>query len=164
MKQAEENPITPDTFGLTQGVRRILVKQAEENPITPDTALLIVPVPHDANEASRREPDHAGHRKIFFSYANGEGSKQAEENPITPDTSQPISFQFWLLRKQAEENPITPDTQSRLSLCRSAGQKQAEENPITPDTLYSGSICSTTPGSKQKRTRSRRTQSSAGSA
>jgi len=132
-KQAEENPITPDTFGLTQGVRRILVKQAEENPITPDTALLIVPVPHDANEASRREPDHAGHV-----YGMGDEvvsfPKQAEENPITPDTGK-SSFRMLTVRVRSKQK-----------------RTRSRRTPASRS-LFSFGCC----GSKQKRTRSRRT-------
>jgi len=37
MKQAEENPITPDTNPPSTREARAVLKQAEENPITPDT-------------------------------------------------------------------------------------------------------------------------------
>jgi len=37
------------------------MKQAEENPITPDTAGTLPHPPRWLLEASRREPDHAGH-------------------------------------------------------------------------------------------------------
>jgi len=38
------------------------MKQAEENPITPDTTASPTASTRPVAEASRREPDHAGHR------------------------------------------------------------------------------------------------------
>jgi len=87
-------------------------------------------------EASRREPDHAGHANII--------------PPLRVEMPG---------RKQAEENPITPDTGGRGPGPSRETMKQAEENPITPDTNDLVGFQLAGHGSKQKRTRSRRTLS-----
>jgi len=113
-KQAEENPITPDTVCPMCRRRTSARKQAEENPITPDTDLY-ARNRRAAEEGSKQKRTRSRRTpRRCRSLDAGRVSKQAEENPITPDTVVPCTLRCWLIMKQAEENPITPDTSSRV--------------------------------------------------
>ena len=109
------------------------MKQAEENPITPDTVTAIYGGGVASYEASRREPDHAGHGGLWrVALRDIPGSKQKRtRSRRTQDKRLPG---FYSRHKQAEENPITPDTNKTGPIFSITSAKQAEENPITPDT------------------------------
>jgi len=86
-------------------------------------------------EASRREPDHAGHM-TGPGISTSAKWKQAEENPITPDTMSVVICLLLLMPKQAEENPITSGC-PRHCVCRpcqgsSKGRDEANRFPRQP--------------------------------